>query len=308
MFKRILSVLVAVCLMFTLASIGMAKSSKDSIIISEKKEMIFDKKITDSCHASTVLPLDDGTVIAAWFGGSSEKKNDVNIYTSVRTEEDGWSEPVVVSAAAEIAHWNPVLFQKEDGTVILYFKVGKDTDYWQTYYATSTDGRSWSTPKELVPGDNSGGRGPVKNKPIRLKDGTVLAPASTEIDGEWRAFVDISNDDGETWTRTENVDSKYCICFKVPMIQPPCGSPPTALFICLQEQRSERFIAAILTITVRPGAELMPPSFPATTAASTSTPTTRAEFSWLITISVLPASVLLLFSPFLPTTVRPSPR
>ena len=119
MFKRILSVLVAVCLMFTLASIGMAKSSKDSIIISEKKEMIFDKKITDSCHASTVLPLDDGTVIAAWFGGSSEKKNDVNIYTSVRTEEDGWSEPVVVSAAAEIAHWNPVLFQKEDGTVIL---------------------------------------------------------------------------------------------------------------------------------------------------------------------------------------------
>ena len=128
MFKRILSVLVAICLMFTLASIGMAKSSKDSIIISEKKEMIFDKKITNSCHASTVLPLDDGTVIAAWFGGSSEKKNDVNIYTSVRTEEDGWSEPVVVSAAAEIAHWNPVLFQKEDGTVILYFKVGKDTD------------------------------------------------------------------------------------------------------------------------------------------------------------------------------------
>lgn len=74
MFKRILSVLVAVCLMFTLASIGMAKSSKDSIIISEKKEMIFDKKITDSCHASTVLPLDDGTVIAAWFGGSSERR------------------------------------------------------------------------------------------------------------------------------------------------------------------------------------------------------------------------------------------
>ena len=48
MFKRILSVLVAVCLMFTLASIGMAKSSKDSIIISEKKEKIFDNKITDT--------------------------------------------------------------------------------------------------------------------------------------------------------------------------------------------------------------------------------------------------------------------
>lgn len=179
MTKRILSVLVAISLMFALASIGMAKSSSDDIIVSATKEMIFDKKITDSCHASTVLPLDDGSVIAAWFGGSSEKKSDVKIYTSVRTEEDGWSDPIVVSAADDIAHWNPVLFQKEDGTVVLYFKVGTDTDYWKTYYATSTDGRSWSTPRELVPGDNSGGRGPVKNKPIRLKNGTILAPGST---------------------------------------------------------------------------------------------------------------------------------
>ena len=88
------------------------------IIVSAEKEWIFTEKITNSCHASTVLPLDDGSVIAAWFGGSSEKENDVNIYTSVRTEKDGWSKPIVVSAAAEIAHWNPVLFQKEDGTVI----------------------------------------------------------------------------------------------------------------------------------------------------------------------------------------------
>lgn len=190
------------------------------IIVSATKEMIFDKKITDSCHASTVLPLDDGSVIAAWFGGSSEQENDVKIYTSVRTEEDGWSDPIVVSAADNVAHWNPVLFQKEDGTVVLYFKVGKTTEYWQTYYVTSTDGRSWSTPRELVPGDNSGGRGPVKNKPIRLKDGTVLAPASTEIDDKYRCFVDISNDDGETWTKTAEIDSKYCTWFKVPMIQP----------------------------------------------------------------------------------------
>lgn len=77
------------------------------IIVSAEKEWIFTEKITDSCHASTVLPLDDGSVIAAWFGGSSEKENDVNIYTSVRTEKDGWSKPIVVSAAAEIAHWNP---------------------------------------------------------------------------------------------------------------------------------------------------------------------------------------------------------
>ena len=176
MTKRILSVLVAISLMFALASIGMAKSSSDDIIVSATKEMIFDKKITDSCHASTVLPLDDGSVIAAWFGGSSEKKSDVKIYTSVRTEEDGWSDPIVVSAADDIAHWNPVLFQKEDGTVVLYFKVGTDTDYWKTYYATSTDGRSWSTPRELVPATTAAVEDPSRISPSDLRTAPFLHP------------------------------------------------------------------------------------------------------------------------------------
>ena len=189
------------------------------IIVSAKKEMIFTKKPTDSCHASTVLPLDDGTVVTAWFAGSSESDDDVKILTSVRSTDGVWSEPLRVSADPNVAHWNPVLFQQIDGTIILYFKVGKDTEYWKTYYSTSLDGKSWSVPRELVPGDNSGGRGPVKNKPIRLKDGTVLAPASTEIDS-WKAFVDISNDDGLTWERTDYIDSSFLMFFKVPMIQP----------------------------------------------------------------------------------------
>lgn len=190
------------------------------IIVSAEKEWIFTEKITDSCHASTVLPLDDGSVIAAWFAGSSESDDDVKILTSVRGTDGKWGEPIRVSADPNVAHWNPVLFQNDDGTITLYFKVGKNTQYWKTYYSTSTDGKVWATPKELVPGDNSGGRGPVKNKPIRLKDGTVLAPASTEIDDKYRCFVDISNDDGETWTKTAEIDSKYCTWFKVPMIQP----------------------------------------------------------------------------------------
>ena len=37
------------------------------------KEFIYPPKtVTNSCHASTVLPLDDGSVVAAWFGGSEE--------------------------------------------------------------------------------------------------------------------------------------------------------------------------------------------------------------------------------------------
>ena len=97
----------------------------------------------------------------------------------MRGTDGKWGEPIRVSADPNVAHWNPVLFQNDDGTITLYFKVGKDTEYWKTYYSVSTDGKNWAAPRELVPGDNSGGRGPVKNKPIRLKNGTILAPGST---------------------------------------------------------------------------------------------------------------------------------
>ena len=162
------------------------------------KEFIFENKPTESCHASTVLPLDDGRVVAAWFAGTKESADDVDILTSVRSES-GWSEPVRVSADRNIPHWNPVLFRRADGKIMLFFKVGKKIPMWKTYFSLSDNGVDWSEPAELVPGDISGGRGPVKNKPIRLRSGRVIAPASDERNTLWVCFVDISDDDCRTW-------------------------------------------------------------------------------------------------------------
>ncbi|MEE0599003.1 MAG: sialidase family protein [Acutalibacteraceae bacterium] len=150
------------------------------------KEFIFENKPTESCHASTVLPLDDGRVVAAWFAGTKESADDVDILTSVRSES-GWSEPARVSADSNIPHWNPVLFRRADGKIMLFFKVGKKIPMWKTYFSLSDNGVDWSESAELVPGDISGGRGPVKNKPIRLRSG--------------RIYRSDSSDEGETWCR-----------------------------------------------------------------------------------------------------------
>ena len=112
-----------------------------------------------------------------------------DILTSVRSES-GWSEPVRVSADSNIPHWNPVLFRRADGKIMLFFKVGKKIPMWKTYFSLSDNGVDWSEPAELVPGDISGGRGPVKNKPIRLRSGRVIAPASDERNTLWVCFVD----------------------------------------------------------------------------------------------------------------------
>ncbi|NCO96291.1 MAG: neuraminidase (sialidase), partial [Armatimonadetes bacterium] len=118
-----------------------------------------------SCHASTLVELASGETLVAYFAGTHEKNPDVGIWHSRRTPA-GWEPPRKVADFGGIAHWNPALFQAPDGRLWLFYKVGHVIPEWQTHVVTSADeGRTWTDPRELVPGD-VGGRGPVKNKPI----------------------------------------------------------------------------------------------------------------------------------------------
>ncbi len=152
-------------------------------------------------HASTIVKGEGDTWLVAWFGGTHEKHPDVGIWLS-RGDGKTWSEPVEVAKVREDAHWNPVLFKASPGEIVLYFKVGKTIDEWETWFMTSTDnGVTWSAPQELIAGDR-GGRGPVRNKPIRLSNGVLIAGASNEKGKVWNAFVDRSEDNGKTWQAT----------------------------------------------------------------------------------------------------------
>ena len=167
----------------------------------KKRGFVFDVPPTPSCHASTVVKTSAG-LLAAWFGGTGESAPDVDIYLA-RYENGSWQTPERVSEEPGIAHWNPVLFAVGDH-VTLYYKVGVHIHEWKTMRRESFDGGlTFSPADELVPGDETGGRGPVKNKPILLSDGAILAPASREYaDGRWRAFTDRSADGGKTFERS----------------------------------------------------------------------------------------------------------
>lgn len=170
-----------------------------------------------SCHASTLIVLPGGDVLASYFGGTKEKDNDVAIWTSRRVN-GCWQPPVKVADQEGIPHWNPVLFRNDDGIVYLYYKVGFEIRDWVTMVIQSEDeGHTWSVPKPLVEGD-AGGRGPVKNKPITLSDKTIVAPASLEP--QWDCFVDLSYDGGETWERSETVPLDHSQLFGRGIIQP----------------------------------------------------------------------------------------
>lgn len=169
-------------------------------------EFVLPLKAGRSCHASNLIVLPDGGVYVVYFCGTGEGHDDVRIFGSMRGAGvvGKWSEPTPITPDDGLPHWNPVLLPLDDGTVILYYKVGKRIATWKTYYCVSTDGcQTWSGPVEMVPGD-VGGRGPVRNKPVTLSDGTILAPGSTELD-DWRCFFDLSTDNGRTWNRTADI-------------------------------------------------------------------------------------------------------
>ena len=55
----------------------------------------------------------------------------------------------------------------------------------------------------MVPGD-IGGRGPVRNKPVRISSGAILCHGSLE-NGPWRAFLDISYDNLRTLEKSAEI-------------------------------------------------------------------------------------------------------
>ncbi|MBL9201191.1 MAG: exo-alpha-sialidase [Opitutaceae bacterium] len=155
------------------------------------------------CHASTIVEISPGKIAAAWFGGTKERNPDVGIW--VAHQVDGKWQPAVEVAnglqpnAPRLPTWNPVFFQAPQGPLLLFYKVGPSPSRWWGEVITSADGgKTWSAPRRLPDGIV----GPVKNKPVVLRDGAWLSASSTESNGDgWLVHFELSRDAGATWSK-----------------------------------------------------------------------------------------------------------
>jgi len=169
-----------------------------------QQELVVRDPPFQQCHASTIVELSSGRLMAAWFGGAREGAKDVCIW-SATYYNGAWTAPLII--ADGIIHdslrypcWNPVLFKPRNGPLLLFYKVGPSPQRWWGMMRSSTDeGKTWSNPVRLPEGI----LGPIKNKPYQLKEGTILAGSSQETRTKWSAHIERSGDNGITWQRTE---------------------------------------------------------------------------------------------------------
>lgn len=193
---------------------------------------IFEKAPFKSCHASTLVEVEAGKLIAAWFGGDDEGAKNVQIWAS-HFDGKTWSEPAVVGSEPNQPCWNPVLFKTAKGSLHLWYKAGPSPERWTGFVRTSKDsGKTWTAP-EMMP---AGMWGPVRAKPIQLKDGTILAGTSLESYRNWTPYVDRSTDDGKTWKRS----NPFPVPGKMRQIQPTLFEAKEGRIVALMRSSDPR--------------------------------------------------------------------
>jgi predicted neuraminidase len=207
----------------------------------QRREFIDAHQTTPQVHASTLAELPDGSLFAAWFGGTAERAPDVRIWCA-RRDAKGWSTPQAVADGrqpdgTQLPSWNPVLFQApaaQGGLLLLFYKVGPSPSQWWGELITSADGgRSWSAPQRLP----AGVLGPIRSKPLRLADGTLLCPSSTEDEaGHWQIHFERSADLGLSWQLGAPVADPDGLG----LIQPSLAQQPDGSVLAFARSRANR--------------------------------------------------------------------
>ena len=148
-------------------------------------------------HASTVVELANGDLLAAWFAGTSEGEKDCAIW-SARRDGGVWSRPTKLVREPQIACYNPVLFHTSDRRLWLYYKFGAHPMSWTAGRTVSLDdGLTWG-PVEHLP---AGLYGPIRAKPLVLPDGTIVSGTSVETYRSWACWIERSTDHGGSWLK-----------------------------------------------------------------------------------------------------------
>lgn len=168
-----------------------------------------------SNHAANLLELENGDILCVWFGGTMEGTADVSIYLSRFDSKTGiWSDAERMTQDTSRAEQNPVLFQKDQYEIWLFYPAQLLTDQGTAVVRirkSFDQGITWSDEEPLFPETGVF----VRQRPVINPDGAILLPIwhsnMEEAFGLDYSLVKISKDGGETWDTIEVPESYGCV-------------------------------------------------------------------------------------------------
>lgn len=195
-------------------SVQLPNQNTDTKVTIVRESFIYEKAPFPECHASSIVELGNGKMMATWFGGTEEKNPDVTIWLSV-FENGKWGEisqiaDGIQNESLRYPCWNPVLFKHSSGKLFLFYKVGPNPrEWWGEMRYSSDDGKSWSA-SEKLPQDQLG---PVRAKPMEMSNGDLLCPSSIEYtNSNWRVQMEIYKPGTNSWDKMMvDRDSEFAV-------------------------------------------------------------------------------------------------
>ncbi len=213
-------------------STGKKTEHREGIIL---EEFVYKEADFPQSHSATILELDNGELLCAFFGGTHERHPDVEIRLARKKKGGEWTNPRSIADGVQsederLPTWNPVLHKLPGGELKLFYKVGPSpSEWWGMVKTSKDDGHTWSEAERL----DENIIGPVKNKAIQLEDGTILSGSSTEDKG-WRVHFERSTDNAETWEYIEPINDPD----EIGIIQPTLLTHPDGSIQMLARTRT----------------------------------------------------------------------
>ncbi|WP_431090746.1 sialidase family protein [Paenibacillus sp. 8b26] len=170
-------------------------------------------------HAANLLPLDNGDLLCVWFAGTQEGIPDISIYLSrLNKGAEEWTEPVKLSDDPTRSEQNPILFAAPGGKLWLLYtaqKSGNQDTAIIRYRISEDEGYTWGDIGTLFDTPGTFIRQPI----TVLDNGDWLLPiwyCYTNPGEKWTgnkdvSAVEISSDQGRTWTEVSVPDSLGCV-------------------------------------------------------------------------------------------------
>lgn len=166
-------------------------------------------------HPSSIVQLDNGDLLIAFYGGDGEYESGTAVYGMRRTGRgSGWSGPVIWAQDPFYSVGNPVIWQSPDGLLWLFYVVRPGPTWSSSRIAAKTSqdqGSTWSDSTIVSWREGT----MVRSRPVALDDGAYLLPTyretgrDTEEVGADTASLFLRFDPrSKTWTESNLVFSR----------------------------------------------------------------------------------------------------